>query len=90
MDSKESIEHYKRMLEQYPNSELARFSLGKAYFDAGEIEPAHSSVAPGKRREERWVSIDKNSQKLNCGQKLVNTKVGGESPSLNSPNWAFP
>src|SRR5438105_13006900 len=39
---------------------------------------AHTSVAPGKRREERRVSIDKNSQKLNCGQNLVNTKVGGE------------
>ena len=30
----DAIARHKKLLEQYPDNELARFSLGKAYFDS--------------------------------------------------------
>jgi tetratricopeptide (TPR) repeat protein len=57
MDSKESIERCRRMLEQYPNNELARFSLGKAYFDAGQIESAREQFGAALAAKPDWMVV---------------------------------
>ena len=57
MDSKENIEQYKRMLAQYPNNELARFSLGKAYFDAGEIRSAKEQFELALVGKPDWMVV---------------------------------
>src|SRR5215510_12590661 len=57
MDSKETIERYQRMLEQYPNNELARFSLGKAYFDAGEIGAAKEQFEAALAGKPDWMVV---------------------------------
>jgi tetratricopeptide (TPR) repeat protein len=53
----ESIERHLKMVEQYPNNELARFSLGKAYFDAGDFTKAkeHFDVALAKKSD--WMVV---------------------------------
>ncbi|MCI0538608.1 MAG: hypothetical protein L0Z50_25655, partial [Verrucomicrobiales bacterium] len=43
------------MLEQYPNNELARFSLGKAYFDAGEIGSARAQFEAALAGKPDWM-----------------------------------
>jgi tetratricopeptide (TPR) repeat protein len=57
MDSKESIERWRRMLEQYPNNELARFSLGKAYFDAGDIGSAKEQFEAALVSKPDWMVV---------------------------------
>ena len=56
MSGADIIERYKRMLEQYPNNELARFSLGKAYFDAGQIVEAKTQFARAVEGKPGWMA----------------------------------
>ena len=53
----EAIARYEKMVEQFPQNELARFSLGKALFDAGQFAPAkkHLEVALGKKPD--WMVV---------------------------------
>lgn len=53
----EAIARYEKMVEQFPQNELARFSLGKALFDTGEFARAreHLEVALGKKPD--WMVV---------------------------------
>jgi tetratricopeptide (TPR) repeat protein len=53
----DAITRHAKLLEQYPDNELARFSLGKAYFDAGEIAEAkkHFEIALAKKPD--WMVV---------------------------------
>src|SRR5437667_438852 len=57
MEGTESIERYRRMLEQFPDNELARFSLGKAYFDAGETVAAKEQFERALVRKPDWMVV---------------------------------
>ncbi len=57
MDSHETIDRCKRMLDQFPNNELVRFSLGKAYFDAGEIGSAKEHLEFALTRKPDWMVV---------------------------------
>src|SRR4051812_11511330 len=47
----DAIARYEKMVEQFPQNELGRFSLGKALFDAGQFARAkeHLEVALAKK-----------------------------------------
>ena len=51
------IARHSKMVEQFPENELARFSLGKALFDVGEFQRAreHFEVALGKKPD--WMVV---------------------------------
>jgi Flp pilus assembly protein TadD len=53
----ESIARYEARVSENPESELPRFSLGKALFDAGRLAEAehHLKVALGKRQD--WMVV---------------------------------
>jgi tetratricopeptide (TPR) repeat protein len=53
----DTIARYEKMAEQFPQNELARFSLGKALYDAGEFARAkeHLSVALAKKPD--WMVV---------------------------------
>lgn len=53
----ESIARHKKLLEQYPNNELARFSLGKAYFDAGQISEAKEQFEFAIAKKPDWMVV---------------------------------
>jgi len=54
----EAIARYQKLLEQYPNNELARFSLGKAFFDAGEFTQAREQFALALARKPDWMAVE--------------------------------
>lgn len=45
------------MLEQYPDNELARFSLGKAYFDAGQFDEAKEQFDFAIAKKPDWMVV---------------------------------
>jgi len=53
----ETVTRYEKMVEQFPQNELARFSLGKALFDAGELPRAkeHLEIALAKKPD--WMVV---------------------------------
>jgi predicted Zn-dependent protease len=53
----EAIARHKKLLEQYPNNELARFSLGKAYFDAGQISEAKEQLNLAIAKKPDWMVV---------------------------------
>ncbi|MDB6032859.1 MAG: DnaJ-like protein [Verrucomicrobiales bacterium] len=53
----ELITKYQKLLDQYPNNELARFSLGKAYFDAGQFSEAKSQFEQALARKPDWMVV---------------------------------
>ena len=53
----EAIARHTKLLEQYPDNELARFSLGKAYFDAGQFEAAKEQFALALSRKPDWMVV---------------------------------
>jgi tetratricopeptide (TPR) repeat protein len=53
----ETIARFQKLLEQYPNNELARFSLGKAYFDAGEYLTAKEQFELALTRKPDWMVV---------------------------------
>lgn len=46
-----------KMVEQFPNNELARFSLGKAYFDAGEFTSAREQFEKAIAAKPDWMVV---------------------------------
>ena len=72
----EAIERHKKLLEQYPNNELARFSLGKALFDAGQISEAkeHFDIAIAKKPDWMVVQILIGKCELAMGDKTAAKK----------------
>jgi len=53
----DAVGRYQKLLEQYPENELARFSLGKAWFDAGEFAAAKEQFAVALRRKPDWMVV---------------------------------
>ena len=45
------------MVRQYPENELARFSLGRALFDAGDLLGAREHLEVGLRRKPDWMVV---------------------------------
>lgn len=53
----EAIARHKKLLEQYPDNELARFSLGKAYFDAGQMAEAKDQFDFAIAKKPDWMVV---------------------------------
>ena len=53
----ETIIRYEKMVEQFPENELARFSLGKALFDAGEFARAEEQFKAALTRKPDWMVV---------------------------------
>ena len=51
----DAIARYQKLLEQYPNNELARFSLGKAWFDLGQFANAREQFTLALERKPGWM-----------------------------------
>jgi Fe-S cluster biosynthesis and repair protein YggX/cytochrome c-type biogenesis protein CcmH/NrfG len=78
----ERIEQFKKMAEADPNNEMGHFSLGKAYFDAGQFEHA---VAPLKRTLELNPTYSKAYQLLGEAQ----AKTGDREQALATLTTGF-
>ena len=52
----DAIAKYQKLIEQHPNNELARFSLGKACFDAGQIGEAKTQFARAVEGKPDWMA----------------------------------
>jgi len=53
----DAIARHQKLLEQYPNNELARFSLGKAYYDLGQFTPAKEQFEIALARKPDWMAV---------------------------------
>ncbi|HTD66649.1 MAG TPA: tetratricopeptide repeat protein [Candidatus Limnocylindria bacterium] len=67
----DTIARYEKMVEQFPQNELGRFSLGKALFDAGDFARAkeHLQVALAKKPDWMVVQILIGKSDLALGDK---------------------
>lgn len=68
-----TIARYQKLLEQFPGNELARFSLGKAYFDLGKFSEAKEQfqIALAKKPDWMVVQILLGKCELALGNKAV-------------------
>jgi tetratricopeptide (TPR) repeat protein len=53
----DTIDRYRKLLEQYPNNELARFSLGKAYFDLEQFAAAKQEFHLALAKKPDWMVV---------------------------------
>ena len=53
----DTIARYEKMVEQYPGNELARFSLGKAYFDASDMVKAKQQFETALAKKPDWMVV---------------------------------
>lgn len=53
----ETILRYQKLLEQFPNNELARFSLGKAFYDGGDFAAAQAEFELALQRKPDWMVV---------------------------------
>ena len=53
----DTIARYERMVQQFPENELARFSLGKALFDAGEFSRAREHLEVALAKKPDWMVV---------------------------------
>ena len=53
----DTIVRYEKMVEQFPENELARFSLGKALFDAGEFARAREHLESALAKKPDWMVV---------------------------------
>src|SRR5690242_6445052 len=53
----ETIARHEKMVAQFPQNELARFSLGKALFDAGEFAAAKEHLAIALAKKPDWMVV---------------------------------
>ena len=51
------IQRYEAMVTQFPQNELARFSLGKALFDANEVQRAKEHFQVALDRKPDWMVV---------------------------------
>jgi Flp pilus assembly protein TadD len=54
----ELIERYRKLAEDYPENELARFSLGKAFFDQGQFALAKEQFEWALTRKPAWMAVE--------------------------------
>ncbi len=69
----DAIARHEKMVAQFPQNELARFSLGKALFDAQAFAPAkeHLSVALAKKPDWMVVQILLGKCELSLGDQAA-------------------
>lgn len=69
----DTISRYEQMVSQFPQNDLARFSLGKALFDAGEFARAKEQLDVALQRKPDWmvVQILVGKCELALGQKAA-------------------
>ena len=69
----DAIARYQKMLEQNPDNELTRFSLGKALFDEGDYAAAKEHLALALANKPDWmvVQILLARCELNLGNKAA-------------------
>lgn len=53
----ETIVRYEKMVAQFPQNELARFSLGKALFDAQDFAGAKLHLETALERKPEWMVV---------------------------------
>jgi predicted Zn-dependent protease len=53
----ETIERYEKMVAQFPQNELSRFSLGKALFDAGDFPRAKEHLSAALSKKPDWMVV---------------------------------
>ncbi len=53
----ETVVRCQKLLVQYPNNELARFSLGKAYYDSGDYVRAKEQLELALARKPDWMVV---------------------------------
>jgi predicted Zn-dependent protease len=53
----EAIARHQRMVEQNPDNELARFSLGKALFDEGDYAGAKEQLVAALAKRPDWMAV---------------------------------
>lgn len=53
----EVIARHEKTVQQFPQNELARFSLGKALFDAGEFAQAKEHFAVALNKKPDWMVV---------------------------------
>jgi tetratricopeptide (TPR) repeat protein len=53
---KDAIDHFKAVLEQSPEDELAMFSLGRACYEAGEYGEARENLMRAVDRKKDWMA----------------------------------
>jgi tetratricopeptide (TPR) repeat protein len=53
----EMIARYEKMVAQFPQNELARFSLGKALFDAQDFAGAREHLQAALERKPDWMVV---------------------------------
>ena len=53
----DTIARYEKMVEQFPQNELARFSLGKALFDAGDFAGAKEHLIAALAKKPDWMVV---------------------------------
>lgn len=51
------IERHRKLVADHPENELARFSLGKAYFDMGEWTLALEQFEVALRKRSDWMVV---------------------------------
>ena len=51
------IERHRQTVAQFPENELARFSLGKALFDQGKYSEAREHLALALRKKPEWMAV---------------------------------
>jgi uncharacterized protein HemY len=51
------IARHEKTVAQFPQNELARFSLGKALFDAGEFARAKEHLAIALKKKPDWMVV---------------------------------
>ena len=52
---KEEIARHEKMIAQYPQNELARFSLAKAHYDAGDFATAAGHFQKAVEQKPNWM-----------------------------------
>ena len=53
----ELVTRYEKMVEQFPQNELARFSLGKALFDVGKFQRAKEHLESALAKKPDWMVV---------------------------------
>jgi len=53
----DAIARHQKMVEQFPQNELARFSLGKALYDAQQFAPAQEHFTVALTKKPDWMVV---------------------------------
>jgi Flp pilus assembly protein TadD len=53
----EAINRHRSMVEKFPGNEMARFSLGKALFDAGQFAEAKEQFLAALQKKPDWMVV---------------------------------